>query len=63
MRAVLLVVGVEILILAAIGCAVGPEQEPGCHGDTDCGEGWICRAGACFQATPDVADGGDSGDG
>jgi hypothetical protein len=41
------------LVAAAIGCALGPEQEPGCHRDTDCGEGFACRAGACFRATTD----------
>jgi hypothetical protein len=53
--------------LGALGCALGTEQEPGCHGDGDCGAGWVCRAGACFGLTtglssPDAAaDGGDAG--
>lgn len=48
------------------GCALGTEQEPGCHTDADCPDGWICREGACFHATTGVTspveDGGDAGD-
>jgi hypothetical protein len=55
-----------MLAAAAIGCALGAEQEPGCRLDADCGEGWICRAGACFQTTTGrssaVVDSGDAGD-
>lgn len=39
------------LAAAAIGCALGDEQEPGCHGDGECGGGFVCRAGACFRDT------------
>lgn len=47
------------LSAAALSCAVGPEQEPGCHTDGDCGGGLACRAGACFQTEPrDAGDGG-----
>jgi hypothetical protein len=53
-------------LAGAIGCALGPEQEPGCHDDADCGEGVTCRAGACFWTTtpgsPSDA-GGEAGDG
>lgn len=39
------------LVMVAIGCALGPEQEPGCQRDADCGEGFVCSAGACFRTT------------
>jgi hypothetical protein len=63
----LLAVGVIALLNAAVGCAIGDEQEPGCHTDADCGGGSTCRAGACFRSTtgltPPVVNGGDAGDG
>ncbi len=65
MRASLLATSTGMILAAAIGCALGTEQEPGCHVDAECGEGWTCRAGACFQATTGqprpVVDGGDAG--
>jgi hypothetical protein len=52
------------LVTIAIGCVLGPEQEPGCHHDIDCGDGFTCRAGACFRATtdrsPPATDAGDA---
>jgi hypothetical protein len=50
---------------ATLACAIGPEQEPGCHVDAECGDGGACRAGACFHTTtgqtpPSVADAGDT---
>jgi hypothetical protein len=53
-------------LAAAMGCAIGAEQEPGCHTDADCGGGWTCRAGACFATStgfsdPDAGDAGDAG--
>jgi hypothetical protein len=55
-----------LLAAAAIGCAIGAEQEPGCQADADCGDGWTCRAGACFRTTTGrtdpIVDGGDGGD-
>jgi hypothetical protein len=78
MRAFVLPAAVAAL-LAALGCAIGPEQEPGCQDDAACGAGFTCRAGACFRTTtgrtlPDAGgagedggdageDGGDAGDG
>ncbi len=57
---------IGLLLASAIGCAVGTEQEPGCHVDADCDPGWTCRAGACFHTTTGLtdpaADGGDAGD-
>jgi hypothetical protein len=51
-------------ITVAVGCALGPEQEPGCHHDAECGEGFTCRAGACFRTTTDrsspATDAGDA---
>jgi hypothetical protein len=64
MRALLVAASVEILFTVTVGCALGPEREPGCQADADCGDGWFCRAGACFQTTtggpPPVVDGGDA---
>lgn len=64
-RALVLILCGAPLILA-IGCAIGPEQDPGCHVDAECGTGWTCRAGACFRDTTDrtnpSVDAGDAGD-
>jgi hypothetical protein len=53
-------------VIGCIGCAIGAEQEPGCHADADCGDGWVCAAGACFQSTTGqsspAVDGGDAGE-
>jgi hypothetical protein len=58
--------GFGVVLAAAIGCAIGAEQEPGCHVDADCGAGFTCAAGACFRTTTGltdpVLDGGDAGD-
>ena len=53
--------------IAGLGCVVGSDEEPGCHADAECDEGFVCRSGACFGATtdaspPPVADAGDAGD-
>jgi hypothetical protein len=53
-------------VIAALGCVVGPDEEPGCHRDAECDEGFACRAGACFRTTTDASpppapDGGDAG--
>jgi hypothetical protein len=64
MRALLVAAGVEILLTVTVGCVLGSEHEPGCQVDADCGDGWFCRAGACFQTTTGrslpVVDGGDA---
>jgi hypothetical protein len=66
MRSPVVAFSFGILLAAAIGCAIGTEQEPGCQADADCPGGWTCRAGACFATTTGrtdpVEDGGDSGD-
>jgi hypothetical protein len=55
-------------LLGLSACALGPEEEPGCQSDEACGEGYLCRAGACFRATTgltppeDPADAGDGGE-
>jgi hypothetical protein len=58
---------VTLVAAVSVGCAIGQEQEPGCQADADCGKGWFCRAGACFDTTTGraepVTDGGDAGDG
>lgn len=57
-------------LFAAAACALGDEDEPGCETDEACGEGYLCRAGACFRVTTgltppkepeDAGDGGDEG--
>ena len=55
------------LISGLSACSIG-EEEPGCQSDEACGEGYLCRAGACFRVTTgltppkDPADAGDGGD-
>jgi hypothetical protein len=39
------------LIGAGGVCALGEEEEPGCRDDALCGEGYVCRGGACFRIT------------
>jgi len=39
-----------LAIAAVASCAVGEEEEPGCHRDADC-DGGTCRNGACFKVT------------
>jgi hypothetical protein len=46
-----LVAALATTLAAAVGCALGPEQEPGCHDDAECGAGFTCAAGACFRTT------------
>ncbi len=57
---------------AGAGCVLGSPGEPGCTEDAECGEGFACRAGACFRensggalvpadAGDDLLDGGDDG--
>lgn len=59
-------IALAVALGAAVGCALGPEQEPGCKVDADCDEGFVCKAGACFRTTtghtPPEADGGDAAD-
>lgn len=58
------------LIAAGGACALGEEEEPGCRGDVHCGDGFVCRGGACFRITtgpspppgPDEDDAGDASD-
>ncbi len=49
------------------GCVLGAPEEGGCSEDAECGEGFSCRAGACFRETtggafvpPDAGDDADS---
>lgn len=48
---------------AGAGCVLGSPGDPGCAEDAECGEGFSCRAGACFRendgGAPAPADGGD----
>jgi hypothetical protein len=63
----LLLFAAPLFVCAA--CALGEEDEPGCHADAECGGGFVCRAGACFRLTTGLSppqdpaeDGGDGGD-
>jgi hypothetical protein len=47
-------------VLLAVGCALGPAQDPGCLHDAECGDGYTCRNGACFEV-PQPADAGADG--
>jgi len=51
---------------AAAGCVLGGPEDPGCSEDAECGEGFACRAGACFRESTGGAfvgvDAGDAGD-
>ena len=62
MRA-LAVAALAASIVAALGCALGPELSPGCQDDAECGAGYTCRAGACFRTTTprSPTDAGDGG--
>ncbi len=55
------------MLAVTIGCALGPEQAPGCKVDADCDDGFTCVAGACFRTptptSPPAVDAGDGGDG
>jgi hypothetical protein len=37
------------LAAAIVACALGEPEDPGCQANVDCGEGFTCRAGACFR--------------
>lgn len=50
-----IVLGVASWIAALAGCVLGEPEEPGCSEDAECGEGFSCRAGACFEETPGSA--------
>jgi hypothetical protein len=60
--------GFPAILLGISACALGVEEEPGCRSDEACGEGYLCRAGACFRVTTgltppqDSSDAGDAGD-
>jgi hypothetical protein len=45
----------------ALGCALGPEQAPGCHSSADCDPGFTCTEGACFRTTTDRTEPADGG--
>ncbi len=56
-------------LLLLVACVLGEPEEPGCQIDAECGQGLVCRAGACFRligdqstAPPDASiDAGDQG--
>ena len=56
------------ILAGGSACVIGEDEEPGCKADEACGEGFLCRAGACFRVTTgltppkDPADAGDGGD-
>lgn len=37
------------------GCVLGGPEAPGCAEDAECGEGYSCRAGACFMERGAIA--------
>lgn len=57
-------------LFVPIACVLGSEEEPGCHNDAECDDGFVCRSGACFRITTDLSpprdpamnDAGDAGD-
>jgi Cys-rich repeat protein len=49
---------VPFFFLAA--CTLGEPEEPGCRTDAECGQGLVCRAGACFRFIGDPAPLGDA---
>lgn len=40
-----------VWLAGAAGCVVGEEEAPGCRQDSECEEGFVCRAGACLRVT------------
>lgn len=55
----LLILLVAFTSIAA--CTLGAPEEPGCQSDAECGEGRICRAGACFRFVGEGAPASDAG--
>jgi Cys-rich repeat protein len=47
-----LVIGLASGLAALAGCVLGEPVDPGCTEDAECGEGYVCRAGACFEEIP-----------
>lgn len=46
----------NITLLGLSACAFGESDDPGCHSDSECGNGRFCRAGACFRIIGDMGD-------
>jgi len=57
-RPLVLVAACATLPALLAACTLGPSEEAGCQADAECGEGLVCRAGACFrfigEGTPDA---------
>lgn len=66
LRRFALAIALGALASGVASCVLGSD-EPGCHDDTECDDGFVCRAGACFRVTTsrsppvDQADAGDGG--
>jgi Cys-rich repeat protein len=56
-----IVVGVASWLALLAGCVLGGSEEPGCTEDAECGEGFSCRAGACFKERSGVVAPADAG--
>ena len=64
-RLLLLVAACTAIAAALTACTLGAPEEAGCQTDAECGEGLVCRAGACFRfvgegAPPEDTDAGAS---
>jgi hypothetical protein len=46
-----IVFGFSAALALPLACVLGEEREPGCQRDDECGDGFVCRDGACFRFT------------
>ncbi|MDI3286971.1 hypothetical protein [Polyangium sp. 15x6] len=60
-RLLLLLVAFTPIAAGLVACTLGAPEEPGCQSDAECGEGRVCRAGACFRFIGEGAPATDAG--